>query len=809
MAVTPLTLLIKDIKDPLVRENFYRLSQFIQAQPLLLSNFTFFNINIPAAATKFPIPHGLSFVPSDIIDLGATGNQNYEFLTQEFDQTNIYVTTSGPAQLSFFAGLVNMPGYNLPNVEYPYVAPSGGGSGNVTTNPPTVQEFLLTNYYTFTTLSANATVGATYTNNSQTFTVVYTISGGTILVCSATGAPTASGALTKASGGGDATITFTAQANHGTYFPTNANVAWIRVRMVGGGAGGAGSGTSGGPGGAGGGGGNTTFGTSSANGGTGGGLNSFNGGAGGSASLGTGAAGIALTGGSGGSLGTGAVASLQGGGMGGSSAFGGAGSSGGSTSGGGVPGGAAVANSGGGGGGAGSINASVFAGCGGGAGGYVYATIIVPATSYTFTVGAGGPAGTAGTTGYVGGAGGSGSISIEEYYSTVASTATTPTTTPPTTTILLSGSGTYIPPVGVAWLRVRMVGGGAGGGGGGTSGGGAGGAGTTGNNTTFGAWTANGGSPGGAVGSGGGGGGSFTLGSSGFGVKGGNGQGGPFGSSNGVGGGEGGSSVFGGAGSGAPVNGAGTAGQPNTGGGGGGGGNGGAAASWGGSGGGSGGYVDAIISSPATSYSYGVAASVSGGTAGTSGFVGGGGASGMIIIEEYYPTLVITNPSSGNAVPSGTILPFGGSSAPSGYLLCNGAAVSRTTFANLFSVISTTYGVGDGVTTFNVPNAQGVFLRGAGSQAVSGITYTGTRGTTQGDQLQGHAHVQGDSNSNATSAFGVATTSAAGNSNNQSGTSTVNHCITGQITTDGTNGTPRAGAETRPANISVNYIIAT
>lgn len=67
--------------------------------------------------------------------------------------------------------------------------------------------------YTFTVTSANATVGATYTNNTQTFTVIGTIAAGTTLVCNGTGAPTASGTLTKASGTGDATITFSASTN--------------------------------------------------------------------------------------------------------------------------------------------------------------------------------------------------------------------------------------------------------------------------------------------------------------------------------------------------------------------------------------------------------------------------------------------------------------------------------------------------------------------------------------------------------------------------------------------------------------------
>jgi microcystin-dependent protein len=57
--------------------------------------------------------------------------------------------------------------------------------------------------------------------------------------------------------------------------------------------------------------------------------------------------------------------------------------------------------------------------------------------------------------------------------------------------------------------------------------------------------------------------------------------------------------------------------------------------------------------------------------------------------------------------PSGQITMFAGATAPNGWLLCQGQAVSRTTYASLFSVISTTYGAGDGSTTFNVPNLVG------------------------------------------------------------------------------------------------------
>jgi microcystin-dependent protein len=58
-------------------------------------------------------------------------------------------------------------------------------------------------------------------------------------------------------------------------------------------------------------------------------------------------------------------------------------------------------------------------------------------------------------------------------------------------------------------------------------------------------------------------------------------------------------------------------------------------------------------------------------------------------------------------LPVGVLFPYGGAAAPSGYLLCDGSAVSRTTYAALFTAIGTAYGVGDGSTTFNVPDMKG------------------------------------------------------------------------------------------------------
>ena len=73
----------------------------------------------------------------------------------------------------------------------------------------------------------------------------------------------------------------------------------------------------------------------------------------------------------------------------------------------------------------------------------------------------------------------------------------------------------------------------------------------------------------------------------------------------------------------------------------------------------------------------------------------------------------------GRTMPAGMIAPFGMSSAPTGWLVCNGSAVSRSTYSDLFGVISTTWGSGDGSSTFNLPDLRGAFLRGTGTAGVS------------------------------------------------------------------------------------------
>ena len=106
--------------------------------------------------------------------------------------------------------------------------------------------------------------------------------------------------------------------------------------------------------------------------------------------------------------------------------------------------------------------------------------------------------------------------------------------------------------------------------------------------------------------------------------------------------------------------------------------------------------------------------------------------------------------STALALPSGIINPFAGITAPDGWLLCYGQAISRTVYSDLFIALSTTYGAGDGSTTFALPDLRGRAIAGMDNMggtainritnAISGITGT-TLGSAGGNQLvQQHAH---------------------------------------------------------------------
>lgn len=78
--------------------------------------------------------------------------------------------------------------------------------------------------------------------------------------------------------------------------------------------------------------------------------------------------------------------------------------------------------------------------------------------------------------------------------------------------------------------------------------------------------------------------------------------------------------------------------------------------------------------------------------------------------------------------PVGVSVPFAGAAAPTGWLLCDGSAVSRSTYSALFAVVGTTYGAGDGSTTFNLPNIQGRTVVGRNSGGGTFGTLGGTTG---------------------------------------------------------------------------------
>ncbi len=85
-------------------------------------------------------------------------------------------------------------------------------------------------------------------------------------------------------------------------------------------------------------------------------------------------------------------------------------------------------------------------------------------------------------------------------------------------------------------------------------------------------------------------------------------------------------------------------------------------------------------------------------------------------------------------VPTGTTLPYAGSSAPNGYLLCDGTAISRTTYATLFGVVGSTYGAGDGLTTFNVPDLRGrvVIMQDGAANRITSASTNGSNADTLG-----------------------------------------------------------------------------
>ena len=94
------------------------------------------------------------------------------------------------------------------------------------------------------------------------------------------------------------------------------------------------------------------------------------------------------------------------------------------------------------------------------------------------------------------------------------------------------------------------------------------------------------------------------------------------------------------------------------------------------------------------------------------------GAVGELSIDTDTDAIILHDGSNAGGieiVPAGTIVAFGNTTAPTGWLVCNDAAVSRSTYARLFAVIGTTFGTGDGATTFNLPDLRDRLALGKGS----------------------------------------------------------------------------------------------
>ncbi len=161
-----------------------------------------------------------------------------------------------------------------------------------------------------------------------------------------------------------------------------------------------------------------------------------------------------------------------------------------------------------------------------------------------------------------------------------------------------------------------------------------------------------------------------------------------------------------------------------------------------------------------------------------------------------------------NGVPAGSVFTFATSTVPSGYLECNGAAVSRSTYASLFSSISTTWGTGDGSSTFNLPDLRGQFVRGWDNSA--GVDSGRSFASSQTDQNKQHTHSVTDPGHVHTTTFdnkkyfpggGSTTVSYGGAGGYPADTFTMSSATTGISLAN------QGGTEVRVKNYALMYVI--
>lgn len=154
------------------------------------------------------------------------------------------------------------------------------------------------------------------------------------------------------------------------------------------------------------------------------------------------------------------------------------------------------------------------------------------------------------------------------------------------------------------------------------------------------------------------------------------------------------------------------------------------------------------------------------------------------------------------AVPSGTVITVAMGAAPTGYLKCDGTVVSRATYAALFAAIGTTYGAGDGSTTFALPDLRGEFVRGLDDGR--GIDAARALGSAQAGAMEAHSHMVANSGtgSGGTSGALARQTSVGGD------TEYILQGIGGTANVYPTSDAG-SGTETRPRNVALLYCIKT
>lgn len=103
MKITP-DLILKDISDQYIRENFFRLNRFISAFPMFKGQFKFFELTFDRALTSQKVLHGLGFKPTDVLQSSMVGPGVLTWEYESFDDKNLVVTTTGACKIRAFIG---------------------------------------------------------------------------------------------------------------------------------------------------------------------------------------------------------------------------------------------------------------------------------------------------------------------------------------------------------------------------------------------------------------------------------------------------------------------------------------------------------------------------------------------------------------------------------------------------------------------------------------------------------------------------------------------------------------------------------